>query len=96
MANVDISKQSKTPYLIVTIITVILLIIWGLYLIYANNKNVFPFTPFTPPESSEFFYPRGSDTVALEPLTPEQLALVQQLIAEGITDAKNAIEYNKK
>ena len=92
MADVDITKQSLTPYIIVSIITVILLIAWALYLVHANNNNIFPFTGFTPPEGDEWVYPKGTSSA---PLSAEQLALVQQLLAEGIADADESISKNK-
>lgn len=93
MADIDISKQSKTPYIIVTLITVVLIIGWGLYLIYANNNQVFPFTPFTPPEGDNWVYPKGS---TITPLTAEEQAQFQAQLLQGIDEVKRSISYNKK
>jgi len=89
----DIKQESKTTYLIISIIVIIIFIAWALYLIHANNNSTFPFTPFEPPTDPQWIYPKGSSS---EKLSPEQLALVQQLLAEGIDDANKAIAYNKK
>ena len=93
MADIPIEKQSKSSYLIISIIVILIFIAWALYLIHAQNYNTFPFTIFEPPSGDQWVYPKG---VSSAPLTPEQLALVKQLLAEGIDDATKAIAYNKK
>jgi len=83
---------SKTPYIIITVILFIFFIVTFIVIWIMKNNETYLFKPYEPPDEKYWFYPI---TKAYEPLTKDQAALRDKLLAEALVDVQLAIELKK-